>query len=68
MSAETNVNRLRDLKTAKRNDSSLNANCTLNYRTGSGSDLAVARDSIKRVLERQFESLATARSLPLPVL
>ena len=35
---------------------------SLNYRTGSGSDLAVA------VPLPQFESVATARSLPLPVL
>ena len=41
---------------------SLPADDALNYRTGSGSDLAVS------VQLTQFESVAAARSLPLPVL
>ena len=53
---------------------------SLNYRTGSGSDLAVAtdssrgywRDTINKAQDTTYgplvESVVTARSLPLPVL
>ena len=40
----------------------------LNYRTGSGSDLAVWLPLNQKALKTQFESVAAARSLPLPVL
>ena len=40
----------------------------LNYRTGSGSDLAGSQHSTSRLFSGRFESCEPDRSLPLPVL